>query len=488
MAVGVGDNARREVVVMRVNVRFLALLLLVPACGGGGGTVLDALAFSILSPAPNGAANDPRPVIRWGALAGYDRYRVRCYRDAALADLIESSDVQGVTEFAVSVDLPDGSAVYAVVDILDDKGAVVVTSAVRRFKVILLPPDLPRFALVRRDAQKTQPGYRLFNITDRAPPTPADRVSALFLVNEMGEVVWFWRRPLGTFTDARVLPNGNLLYIFITPAAGTQKAYESTWDGVEVWQSRDGVKVHHEVGPGPGGNHLCLTYTHRNVGALLYEGDGLELVDPATNTVLWSWDIFDHVSTDEVDPIDILLTGRSGMGQDWTHSNAAVWDPDRSLIWISVRHLERLLGVHYPSGDVRVVLGKGGLGGDALLSHPHAPEVQEDGTLLVFDNGNRRVPPYSRVVQLRWDEAADTVTELIEYRETPDYYAGAVGDADRLPNDNILVVAGTLRRIFEITPPGENVWEIASSDTRFWVYRAEHVAPHEIPAGVLPFD
>ncbi len=473
---------------MRGVVWMAAVLVILPACGGGGGTVLDALAFSIVSPAADGAANDARPVIRWTTLPAFDRFRVSCFRDAALTDLIDRVEVQGVTEIVVSVDLPDGTTIYARVEVLDDMGEVVVTGPVRRFKVILLPPDLPRFELVRHDARKTQRGYRLFNITDRSPPTPAERVSALFLVNEMGEVVWFWRRPLGTFTDARVLPNGNLLYIFITPAAGTQKAYESTWDGVEVWQSRDGVKVHHEVTPGPGGNYLCLTYTHRPVGALLYEGDGLELVDPATNAVLWSWDIFDHVSTDEVDPIDILVTGRSGMGQDWTHSNAAVWDPDRSLIWVSVRHLERLLGVHYPSGDVRVVLGKGGLGGDGLLSHPHAPEVQEDGTLLVFDNGNRRDPPYSRVVQLHWDEAANSVAELIEYRETPDYYAGAVGDADRLPNGNILVVAGTIRRIFEITDTGENVWEIASTNERFWVYRAEHVAPHEIPAGVLPFD
>jgi hypothetical protein len=176
------------------------------------------------------------------------------------------------------------------------------------------------------------------------------------------------------------------------------------------------------------------------------------------------------------------------MGKDWSHSNACVWDEKRGLIWVSVRHLNRILGVEYPSGNVRVTLGQRGIGGDDLVSFQHSPEVQEDGSLLVFDNGNTRIPPYSRVVQLQWDEALDTVTELAEWRETPDYYAGAVGDSDRLPNGNILVVAGTLRRVFEITPSNENVWEISNDDTRYWVYRAEHVAADEIPPGVLPFE
>jgi hypothetical protein len=475
---------------MRFGPGVCSVLLAVVAgsCGANGGVVLDAKAFSIVAPLADSTTNDPRPMIRWGTADGYDRFALRLYRDPGLTDLIETREVEGATEAAPTDDLPDGP-VYALVDALDPAGGVMGTGPVQRFRVRLVPADLPRFELVRRDAARSQPGYRLFNIMDTMPPTPADRVSFLVLVDEEGTYVWWRKREKGTFTDVRVLPNGHLLHIFQNPVERTQKAFETSWVGQqEFWRSREGVKVHHEVTVGPGGNYLYLKYTHRYVGNVLYEGDGLEVVDPVTGGVLWDWDIFDHVSTDDFDPVDILLTGRSGAGRDWTHCNSCAWDADRNMIWVSVRHLERLLGVQYPSGEVRVVLGKGGLGGEGLLSHQHAPEVQEDGTLLVFDNGNRRTPPYSRVVHLHWDEAQDTVTELAEWRDTPDYYAAAVGDADRLPNGNILVVAGTIRRIFEITPAGENVWEIAHTDARYWVYRAEHVAPEEIPPGVLPFD
>ena len=458
-------------------------------CGGSGGTSLDAVAFSIISPMADSATNDVRPVIRWSTIDDYDRFVLRLYRDEALTDLIESTEITGATEAAPASDLPDGGAVYAVVDVLDEDGEVLVTGPVHRFRVLLLPPDMPRFQLVRRDPLLSQPGYRLFNLSDVMPPTPAERITFLILVNEEGSVVWWRKRGPGTFTDVRVLPNGHLLHIFQNPVAQQQKAFETTWDGQqEFWSTRDGAKVHHEVTVGPGGNYLYLTYTHQTVGADLWEGDGLEVVDPLTGALLWEWDIFDHVSTDDFDPEQILRTGRSGMGKDWTHCNACVWDENRSMIWVSVRHLNRILGVDYPSGQLRVTLGQGGIGGDGLVSFQHAPEVQEDGTLLVFDNGNLRDPPNSRVVHLRWDETLNTVTELAEWRDTPDYYAAAVGDADRLPNGNILVVAGTIRRIFEVTPTGENVWELNSDNTRFWVYRAEHVAAGEIPPGVLPFE
>jgi hypothetical protein len=464
------------------------LVAMLGSCGGGGGVVLDAIAFSILSPMSDSASNDARPLIRWSTVDGQTRFRVRLYRDAALTDLIESIGVTGATEARPSNDIPDGGDVHAVVDVLDETGTVLVTGPRQRFRVLLLPPGMPRFDLLRRDPVLSQPGYRLFNIMDPTPPTPAERVTFLVLVNEQGAIVWWRKATQGTFTDARVLPNGHMLHIFQNPVAKTQRAFETTWDGQqEFWSSRTDIKVHHEVSVGPGGKYLYLKYTHRTVGTQLWEGDGLEVVDPATGAVLWDWDIFDHLSTADFDPVDILVTGRSGSGQDWTHCNACVWDEARSMIWVSVRHLERVIGVDYPSGQVRVTLGQGGLGGNGLLSHQHSPELQQDGSLLVFDNGNRRNPLYSRVVQLLWNEPANTVAEVAEWRESPDYYAGAVGDCDRLPNGNILVVAGTIGRIFEVTPANENVWEFSCSDPRFWVYRAEHVAPSEIPPGVLPF-
>ena len=219
---------------------------------------------------------------------------------------------------------------------------------------------------------------------------------------------------------------------------------------------------------------------------MTYEGDGLELVDPATNQVLWEWNMFDHYDpTDWVVP-EAARLGLSGRGVDWSHSNAAVWDPDRSLIWVSVRHFDQFIGIDYPSGQLAILLGNRGLGGPDLVSHPHAPEVQADGSLLFFDNGNLRTPQISSARIIAFDAQAGTSETTFVWQDNPPFYDRAVGDADRQPNGNILITAGVSGRIIEITPQGEKVWELAIDNPATWVYRTHQVDESLIPQAILP--
>ena len=88
------------------------------------------------------------------------------------------------------------------------------------------------------------------------------------------------------------------------------------------------------------------------------------------------------------------------------------------------------------------------------FSHPHAPEVQPDGSVLLYDNGNFRPgtglepgqeAPYSRVVQYSLDTTTMTAAQTWEYRSDPPRYAAFVGDADQLDNGNVLVTDGGLQ-------------------------------------------
>ncbi len=137
-----------------------------------------------------------------------------------------------------------------------------------------------------------------------------------------------------------------------------------------------------------------------------------------------------------------------------------MWDEKRSLIWVSLRHLSRIIAIDYPSGNIREVFGDGGLGGAALASFQHAPEIQSDGQILFFDNGNTRTVQESRIVQFQWDEVNDTVAESFVWKTAPSFFDRAVGDADRLPNSNILVTSGTNARLIEITTAGDVVWDM----------------------------
>ena len=480
----------------RAGTGLLAGLVLLAACSGDSGSGTPPSDGRLVSPSPDGVANVERPTLRWTPSERAAGYRVLLFADPERTALLESVETTE-TSWTVANPLEDGDEIHARVEILGEDGAT-LGQRDSRFAIVIVPDDFPTFEIVNHDPVRSQGGYTLFNLQDPLPPNPDNRVAALVLVNPAGEIVWFLQRPRGFLTDCRVLDNGNLLVIE-RPDLFLPRGIEVTWDGTEVWRSPEGSLPHHELGTGPDGHVLYLTAIARDVLGTSWEGDGMELVDRTTNEILWSWDIFDHVSTSEFDPFDLLLPGFSNLGADWTHSNGAVWDPARSVIWVSVRNLDRMLAVDYPSGQVRATIGEGGLGGEGFMHHQHSPEVQEDGSILYFDNGGRG-REFSRVAIFDWDEAAGTVEETFAWREEPDFFDGSVGDADRLPNGNILVTSGTAAnfptpkpsRIFELTPAGEIVWDLRTTGAfrllGFWIYRAEHVEPAEIPPGVVPFD
>jgi len=452
----------------------LLLALFFAACDGG--PTPSIVGFSVdlrdaVWPPPDGAVNDAVPPIRWPEVSGAVRYEVTVADDATLSSIRESFATTG-TEVVFSDPLADRAAAYVQVEAYDDADILVARDA-WRFRYIEPPAWLSGIALLTRDAARSQGGYRLFNLIDFAP---ADGIVAGFvLVDANGQMIWWYLHPgASNASDIRVLDNNNLYFqASFVDANGTiakSQAFEMKWDGTVVWESRPGTLVHHEAGIGPGGQRMLLTWEHEVFDNVVVEGDGIEIVDRATNTVTWTWNLFDHFDPESW-PTPEIAGNFTGLGADWSHANALAWDPARGLIWMSVRHFDALLGIAYPSGEIAVILGNRGIGGEGLIRHQHAPEVQPDGTILLWDNGNGRTPPYSR-----W-----------EWRGDPDFFDFAVGDADRLPNGNTLITAGVSGRIIEVDPLGEIVWEIAVSPGVWWIYRAEHLPADRVPESLKAF-
>jgi hypothetical protein len=79
----------------------------------------------------------------------------------------------------------------------------------------------------------------------------------------------------------------------------------------------------------------------------------------------------------------------------------------------------------------------------------------------LFDNRTNLTPAYSRAVEYELDEGAKTATLVWEYRNTPDTYAFAMANAQRLPNGNTLIGWGTGRLLTEVQPDGSKAFELA---------------------------
>ncbi|MGB2982769.1 MAG: hypothetical protein WBC63_02775, partial [Candidatus Bipolaricaulia bacterium] len=97
--------------------------------------------------------------------------------------------------------------------------------------------------------------------------------------------------------------------------------------------------------------------------------------------------------------------------------------------------------------------------------------------ILVFDNGNPRSRPYSRVVELDLpDYSAPGSSQVLPAQivwqypsHTSDasvaFFSDHISGAQRLDSGNTLICSGVEGRFFEVTPDGEIVWEYVNPFT-----------------------
>ncbi len=364
------------------------------------------------------------------------------------------------------------------------------------------------------------PGFTLFDASYFVPGSPRRVIEGTFLlgVDNEGKLVWYQELE-NEVEDVRQLDNGNILYI-----ADQSALIEMTMWGEEVKRTTIedlGIdSFHHEIFTLPSGNFLTLSSDLRTIGGYIDE-DGNPISYPVVGDVIIEFTPEGEV-VQNINLFDLLDTGRIPSGfnapfwdvhyqtegtKDWTHGNALVVDPADGNYVISLRHQDWLLKIDRESGALIWTLGADdgdftlvGEGGFAF--HHHAPEYQEDGTILLYDNGNTRPPEnmgdprFSRVVEFNIDEEKMEVSQVWEYRGQTPFFTPAVGDADRLSNDNVMVVAGTLSsdpaipfgtvtfaRITEVTDsdPAEVVMEVTvdeppgDPDYGLLTYRAERI-------------
>jgi len=388
-----------------------------------------------------------------------------------------------------------------------------------------LPENFPQLE-VTGDPGLMEPGVTLF-----------ESGGFLIMVDETGDVVWYYREPSSTSLDrdVRRLPNGNLLLLLpvhniieIDMLGNTVRSWytaqtsEGSTGGIPV----DAAAFHHEVFAMENGNFLTLSAELReypdypssttnpnapletaNVagdvivefapdGTVVNEYHLLDIIDPyrlSYSSLITGWDWFFHDYFGVEEPT-----------RDWTHANAVVHDTRDDSLIISMRHQDAVIKIDRQTGGLIWILGTHSnwnpdVFGPFLLNpdtddelffqyHQHAPMVTEEGNIMLFDNGNFRSSPFepvypenfSRAIEYSIDESSMDVSiawESTGFSPEP-IFAGFLGDADKLPQTgNVLITFGgrTPAVIAEVThtTPPVKVFEI--SDANNFIYRAERL-------------
>jgi len=247
--------------------------------------------------------------------------------------------------------------------------------------------------------------------------------------------------------------------------------------------------VHHCAIQKPDGNVMYIYAYYMAVPGWPYPflADGIREVNPSTGEVLWDWRTSDHLSTDDYCPVHIQPTIYN-VFHDWTHSNTIVYREEESAVYLNIRHLDRLVKIDYPSGEILWSMGKEGDFGEGLFSHSHDPEFLANGNILMFDNGNHREPiEYSRAVEIAYDPELGWAEVAWEWPSEPTFFDSGMGDVDRLPNGNTLVISSQHGRIYEVTRSGEIVWDLQLDPVPPYLqpmlYNSERISPDVISVG-----
>lgn len=304
------------------------------------------------------------------------------------------------------------------------------------------------------------------------------------------------------------------------------------WEGEIIWSysfNNNQERQHHDIYPMPNGNILVLiAESWSKDDAILNGRDPSKItkerlynekiieVKPIGNNdieIVWEWNINDHLVQDFDDTklnygnvalspekLDVnFLNGGNG-SENWLHVNSIQYDEKLDQIVISSRNLSEFwvidhsTSIEESSSDSGGLYGKGGdllyrwgnpqsyrqgSEEDRVLFGQHTPHfigqgLENEGDIILFNNGIERDPDYSEVYILSppfadgayiYEENTAFLPQepfynynTLSSNSTSDFYSHIVSNAQVLPNGNILICEGSVGNFFEINSEKEIVW------------------------------
>ena len=373
-------------------------------------------------------------------------------------------------------------------------------------------------------------GYTLFTVDHET-----------YLVDNCGQVFNKWTSEYLSGKSVYILPNGNLLRAeeiqnpdVPIPGIGGRLTIRS-WDNELLWSyefTSNTFTSHHDIFPLENGNVLVLIAEKMSneqaleagrdpdtlIDGPLYNEKIIEIEPVGSNdiNILWEWNFWDHLIQDFDESksnfgdvlnnpqlLDINFLGFSAGQMNWLHVNSIQYNPALDQIMISSRQMNEFYIIDHSTTTAEAASNAGGLrgkGGDFLYRwgnpaayragdesdqklfgqhFPHwiGPGLEDEGKVLIFNNGFNRPSNYSSIDIMVPTENPDGSYTLpigkkigpenfewtyIDQEDPVNFYSKILSNAQRLPNGNTMICEGTKGKFFEIDKDKNIVWTYVS--------------------------
>jgi hypothetical protein len=305
-------------------------------------------------------------------------------------------------------------------------------------------------------------------------PSSGPGQRGVLILDEAGEVVWFSSTMPKTSMNLRVaVYKGKPVLTYWEAlekhalASGVHVIVDDSYREIARFPAGNGRPSDlHELILTPRGTALLTSYEDRTVdlssiggprNARVLGGIAQEVEVPSAR-VVWEWRSLDHVAPGEA---------HSAIGHpfDCFHINSIEELPDGTFL-ISARNTWAVYRIDPHSGKVLWRLnGKKSdftMGPGTAFAWQHDARNHGGARMTIYDNAdNPQIEPQSRGLMLHVDENRRRVSLLKAYTHQPPALAHAMGNAQLLPNGNLMVGWGSQRWFTEFTSGGEVVFDAA---------------------------
>jgi len=327
---------------------------------------------------------------------------------------------------------------------------------------LLLPEGFPEYEVIR--TEDTSPGYVFLSIQPRP-----ENVSWLVILDSYGTPVYYRYFP-DVNTNLQLQPSGYLNFSMKVPKASTTAIMDSTFriikrvpiqngyinDRHDFLQSEDGENI--LIGKDPTIMDLSNVVEGGSTAATV--AGAVIQIQNSNREVIFEWNSKDHFNI--TDTYLDLTTPTI----DNVHPNSIELDLDGNILMVS-RAMNEVTKIDRGTGDIIWRLGGKNnqftfSNEEDIFSSPHDIRVLKNGNYTLFDNGNERVPQYSRAIEYKLDTVNMTATKVWEYSGESLIYNPVKGSAQRLENGNTIMGYGALDNpgVIEVTPDGKVAWQL----------------------------